>query len=84
MLVCHCHAVTDCRIREEIEAGAADVSGIAEACGAGGGCGGCVPMIAQLLAGRASGTGPPGCPFLDAARAPSGASRDMEPVRLSA
>lgn len=49
MLVCHCRVVSDREIREAIACGAADDCAIAEACGAGTGCGGCVPTIRELL-----------------------------------
>lgn len=49
MLVCHCHVVNDRRIRAEIERGACDEFDIAQACGAGTDCGGCVPAITRLL-----------------------------------
>lgn len=51
MVVCHCRAVSDCRVRQAIEAGAADVDAIARQCGAGSGCGGCRPALAMLLSG---------------------------------
>lgn len=50
MLVCHCHAIKERRIREEIERGASDEFDIAAACGAGTGCGGCVSVVSELLA----------------------------------
>lgn len=50
MLVCHCRAVNERRVREVIEHGARDEFDIAEACGAGGDCGGCVPVISDILA----------------------------------
>lgn len=49
MLVCHCKAVNEARLREVIGAGARDEFDVAEACGAGGVCGGCVPTISRLL-----------------------------------
>lgn len=50
MLVCHCRAVNDRRIREEIAAGARDTFDLAERCGAGSVCGGCVPVVCEILA----------------------------------
>lgn len=50
MVVCHCAAVNDiaiARLRRE----GATVDDIVSACGAGGDCGGCVPVIEDLLAG---------------------------------
>jgi len=49
MYVCHCRAVTDRTIREAIESGATDVFQVSRECGAGSGCGGCYPALAQLL-----------------------------------
>lgn len=50
MVVCHCAAVNDRAIRAEIAAGAIDAETLAERCGAGGGCGSCVPVIEAILA----------------------------------
>ncbi|HMQ24971.1 MAG TPA: (2Fe-2S)-binding protein [Acidimicrobiales bacterium] len=50
MVVCHCEAVNDRRIREEIAAGALDAEALAERCGAGGRCGGCQETVDALLA----------------------------------
>jgi bacterioferritin-associated ferredoxin len=49
MLVCHCHGVNDRQIRRAIVQGAASVSDVRSACGAGAGCGGCVQEVAELL-----------------------------------
>ena len=49
MLVCHCHAVNDATIRRCVNAGARSPNEIREACGAGGGCGGCRPVIDRLI-----------------------------------
>lgn len=49
MLVCHCKVVYEGRIRDEIAQGARDEFDIARACGAGTGCGGCIPAISRLL-----------------------------------
>jgi bacterioferritin-associated ferredoxin len=48
MLLCHCEVVTDTEIRGEIAAGAFDADAVGDACGAGTGCGGCVPEIERL------------------------------------
>lgn len=50
MFVCHCRKVTDQRICAAIEAGARDPAALASRCGAGGGCGGCLPAVQALLA----------------------------------
>ena len=49
MLVCHCMAVYEREVREEIRNGARDEFDIADACDAGTVCGGCVPTITALL-----------------------------------
>ena len=48
MVVCHCHAVSDTRIREAVVDGARDVIDVAMECGAGTGCGSCVDEIRRL------------------------------------
>jgi bacterioferritin-associated ferredoxin len=58
VLVCHCAAVNDRCIRAAIAAGARDLVAIAQACGAGVQCGGCVPTIAALLAEPAAASQP--------------------------
>ncbi|MFN2557795.1 MAG: bacterioferritin-associated ferredoxin [Nitriliruptorales bacterium] len=50
MYVCHCRVVTDREVREAIRCGARDVCAIAELCGAGSRCGGCLPALRNLLA----------------------------------
>ena len=54
MLVCHCHRVTDTRIDQILTAGADGVRGVVRATRAGSGCGGCIPMLRQLCADRAT------------------------------
>jgi bacterioferritin-associated ferredoxin len=54
MFVCHCRAVTDGEIREAIVAGACDLDEVGRRCGAGITCGGCCPLIQELLAEHAS------------------------------
>ena len=49
MIVCHCRAMNDRELRSVIEGGALDLEAIAEVCGAGARCGGCEPMLADLL-----------------------------------
>jgi len=52
MIVCHCKAVSDRRVRTAIRAGAGCRKAIARACGAGAGdrCGACRPVVDELLA----------------------------------
>lgn len=49
MLVCHCKVVNEAHVREVIANGAEDEADVAAACGAGTGCGGCVPVVCRLL-----------------------------------
>ena len=55
MLICHCRRVNDGVARAAIEAGATDLDGLAELCRAGSGCGGCHPILEELLRGGPSG-----------------------------
>jgi nitrite reductase (NADH) large subunit len=54
VLVCHCHRVNDARIDQVLSAGADGLRGVVRATRAGSGCGGCIPMLRDLCAGRAS------------------------------
>lgn len=49
MLVCHCKALTDRDVRGAIAAGACTRREIARQCGAGSVCGGCRPLLDELL-----------------------------------
>lgn len=49
MIVCHCRKVTDRAICAAVREGAATVEHVAEMCGAGSSCGGCVPAVAELV-----------------------------------
>ena len=49
MVVCHCKAVNDTRLRAEIAAGAVDADDLADRCGAGSQCGGCYETIVEIL-----------------------------------
>lgn len=49
MLICHCHSISDRRIREEAREGARTVGQIGRATKAGTCCGGCVPAIREVL-----------------------------------
>ena len=49
MLICHCQAVNDETIRNAILAGASEPEHLAERCGAGARCGGCMPALQALL-----------------------------------
>ncbi|MCA1707964.1 MAG: (2Fe-2S)-binding protein [Actinobacteria bacterium] len=56
MYVCHCRAVTDRRVQAAVDGGARSPAEIGRRCGAGTGCGGCLPALQALLAelGQAS------------------------------
>lgn len=49
MVVCHCLAVNDRLVRKLIARGASSAEEIAATCGAGARCGGCLPLIEDLL-----------------------------------
>ncbi|CAN5503493.1 hypothetical protein BH24ACT4_BH24ACT4_07520 [soil metagenome] len=49
VLVCHCLAVNDRQIEAAALCGAASVRDSVGACGAGGVCGGCRPVIEEIL-----------------------------------
>jgi NAD(P)H-nitrite reductase large subunit len=51
VLICHCRRVNDGVARAAIEAGASDLDTLADLCRAGSGCGGCRPMLEELLRG---------------------------------
>lgn len=59
MFVCHCRALTDRDIGEAIADGARDLDEVGLRCGAGVTCGGCCPLVQELLdqaaAGRVAG-----------------------------
>jgi len=56
VIVCHCHGVSDRRIHAEANLGAEDADEIARRCGAGTDCGGCYPLIEDILEIRAFGS----------------------------
>ena len=68
MFVCHCRAVTDGEIRKAIAAGACDLEEVGRSCGAGITCGGCCPLIQELLTEHAEHVEP--APALTAASRP--------------
>ena len=49
MIVCHCFRVSDREIRQCAQEGARTVCEVGRECGAGAGCGGCRPAIAQII-----------------------------------
>ncbi len=61
MIVCHCKAVSDRQVRAAVRAGASRRGAVARACGAGTVCGGCRPVIdeivsAETVSGAGAGT----------------------------
>jgi bacterioferritin-associated ferredoxin len=48
-LLCHCHVVSDHFVEEAIWRGANTAAEVADHCGAGSRCGGCLPAIEALL-----------------------------------
>lgn len=55
MIVCHCCRLSDRAIRTAVQQGACTEEDVAEACGAGGLCGGCVPAVTEILEEERSG-----------------------------
>ena len=49
MIVCLCEAVSDRKVRDVIAGGCRTVPDIRRACGAGGSCGSCCPMLRDML-----------------------------------
>ena len=49
MLVCHCRGVTEREVCDAIASGACDRRELARRCGAGSMCGGCHPVLDELL-----------------------------------
>jgi len=49
MYVCLCRAVPERTVRDAVAAGASTVSELRMTCGAGTGCGGCLPSLRRLL-----------------------------------
>jgi len=49
VIVCHCHRVNDAAVADAVDAGCASLRDLRRHCGAGGGCGRCVPVLAGLL-----------------------------------
>ncbi len=52
MIVCHCHGVTDREIRQSVQNGSRTCADVADCCGAGSGCGGCAPLVAEIVQGE--------------------------------
>jgi len=50
VVVCHCEAINDRTIRHAVRGGACTRKAVALACGAGRTCGGCVPVVDEIIA----------------------------------
>lgn len=61
MIVCHCSALSDRTIREVIRRGAHSLREVALACHAGRQCGGCMPVVRELIASETSGCAGESC-----------------------
>jgi bacterioferritin-associated ferredoxin len=49
MLVCHCKGLTDRQVRDAVREGAGTRRQLSRSCGAGAVCGGCRPVIEEIL-----------------------------------
>jgi bacterioferritin-associated ferredoxin len=49
MIVCHCRALTDRDVRSAVQCGAVTRASVARACGAGADCGGCRPVVDEIV-----------------------------------
>lgn len=49
MLICHCKKVMDSTIREAARNGARSRGLVGRVCGAGTGCGGCLPAVDEII-----------------------------------
>ena len=49
VIVCHCRGLNDRAVRAAIDAGADTLDQLAATCGAGARCGGCHPLLIELL-----------------------------------
>jgi bacterioferritin-associated ferredoxin len=54
MIVCHCTGARDQDIQSAAERGVRSVAEIGQQCGAGACCGGCLPLIRELLSAPAA------------------------------
>ena len=58
MIVCHCQGVSDRSIRRAVQDGARTVGQVARACRAGRMCGGCRPLICEIIQTEANDSPP--------------------------
>ena len=54
MIVCHCQGVSDRSIRQAVREGARSVRQVSRVCRAGRMCGGCRPVICELIAAESA------------------------------
>lgn len=54
MIVCHCQGVSDRQVRQAVREGARSVRQVARVCRAGRMCGGCRPVIGEIIASEAA------------------------------
>ena len=64
MYVCICHAVSESKVQETIEAGARTVDEVTRECRAGGDCGSCLQHIETMLEDHAEDARPGRLPVL--------------------
>ena len=58
MIVCHCQGVSDRSIRQAVREGARSVRQVARVCRAGRMCGGCRPVICEIISSGSSESAP--------------------------
>jgi bacterioferritin-associated ferredoxin len=58
MIVCHCKAVSDRSIRDAVRRGARSPREVVLACQAGRHCGGCMPLVRELIESETADLGP--------------------------
>lgn len=49
MLVCHCQAISERKIRKAVRKGASTTAQVRRLCGAGSCCGGCIPAVREII-----------------------------------
>jgi len=58
VIVCHCQGVSERQVRKAVREGARSVRQVARACRAGRMCGGCRPVISEIISSEASDAAP--------------------------
>jgi bacterioferritin-associated ferredoxin len=58
LIVCHCQGVSDRSIRQAVREGARSLRQVARVCRAGRICGGCHPVICEIISSEASEAAP--------------------------